>query len=72
MDGNALPVSPADLYARLGTLAVPLLIDVRRREAFDADKFLIASARFRSGGCRDNGRRRTVAAISGANPGERR
>jgi hypothetical protein len=32
MDGNALPVSPDDLYARLGTAAALLLIDVRRRE----------------------------------------
>jgi hypothetical protein len=37
MDRNALPFSPDDLYARLGTANAPLLIDVRRREAFDAD-----------------------------------
>ena len=34
MDVNALPVSPEDLYARLGTAKAPLLIDVRQREAF--------------------------------------
>jgi hypothetical protein len=44
MDGNAPSVSPNDLYTRLGTAEAPLLIDVRRREAFDADKFLIIGA----------------------------
>jgi rhodanese-related sulfurtransferase len=44
MDVNALPVSPEDLYARLGTAKAPLLIDVRRREAFDADQMLIMGA----------------------------
>ncbi len=44
MDGNAHPVSPDDLHARLGTAMAPLLIDVRRREAFDADKLLIIGA----------------------------
>jgi rhodanese-related sulfurtransferase len=37
MDGNALTISPHDLYTRLGTAHAPLLIDVRRREAFEAD-----------------------------------
>jgi rhodanese-related sulfurtransferase len=44
MDGNTPFVSPSDLYAHLGTAEAPLLIDVRRREAFDADKFLIIGA----------------------------
>src|SRR3954467_1795778 len=44
MDGNAHAISTDDLYARLGTAAAPLLIDVRRREAFDADKSLIIGA----------------------------
>jgi rhodanese-related sulfurtransferase len=44
MDGNALPVSPEDLYARLGTAQAPLLIDVRRRDVFDADRLLIIGA----------------------------
>ena len=44
MDGNAPSVSPNDLYTHLGTAEAPLLIDVRRREAFDADKFLIIGA----------------------------
>jgi rhodanese-related sulfurtransferase len=41
MDGNALQVSPDDLYERLGTGKAPLLIDVRRVQAFDADDRLI-------------------------------
>ena len=44
MDVNALPVSPEDLYARLGTAKAPLLIDVRRREAFDSNQLLIMGA----------------------------
>jgi len=44
MDGNAPLVSSNDLYARLGTAKAPLLIDVRRREAFDADTSLIIGA----------------------------
>ena len=38
------PFHPNDLYTRLGTAKAPLLIDVRRREAFDADKILIIGA----------------------------
>src|SRR5262245_61028509 len=46
MDGNALPISPVDLYARLGTAAAPLLIDVRREPAFNSDdRLIIGSAR---------------------------
>jgi rhodanese-related sulfurtransferase len=41
---EAPPVSPLDLYARLGTAAAPVLIDVRRREAFDADGRMILGA----------------------------
>ena len=37
MDGLALPVSPDELYARLGTASAPVLLDVRRSEAFGAD-----------------------------------
>jgi rhodanese-related sulfurtransferase len=44
MDGNAPLVSSNDLYARLGTAKAPLLIDVRRGEAFDADTSLIIGA----------------------------
>ena len=46
MDGNALSVSPDKLYARLGTAKSPLLIDVRRAPAFEADdRLIIGSAR---------------------------
>ena len=46
MDENAFPLSPQDLYARLGTAAAPLLIDVRRPAAFDADdRMIIGSVR---------------------------
>jgi rhodanese-related sulfurtransferase len=46
MTGNALPVSPDELYARLGTAQAPLLIDVRRAPAFDDDDgLIIGSAR---------------------------
>jgi rhodanese-related sulfurtransferase len=44
MDGNALPISPAELYARLGTAAAPVLIDVRRAEAFGSDDRLVIGA----------------------------
>jgi len=44
MDGNAPLVSSNDLYARLGTAKAPLLIDVRRGEAFNADTSLIIGA----------------------------
>lgn len=47
MDGNALPISHDDLYARLGTAAAPLLIDVRKAEAFSADDRLIVGASHR-------------------------
>ena len=45
---EALPVSPLDLYARLGTATAPVVIDVRRREAFDADDRMIVGAFHRS------------------------
>ena len=48
MDGTPLSVSPSDLYARLGTASAPVLIDVRRDEAFAADDKLIIGAFHRS------------------------
>jgi rhodanese-related sulfurtransferase len=48
MDGNALSVSPSELYARLGTALAPMLVDVRRQEAFNADDKLIIGAYHRS------------------------
>jgi rhodanese-related sulfurtransferase len=44
MDGNLLSVSPTDLYARLGTALAPVLVDVRRKDAFEADDRLIIGA----------------------------
>jgi rhodanese-related sulfurtransferase len=44
MDGIPLSVSAAELYARLGTASAPMLVDVRRRDAFDADDRLIIGA----------------------------
>jgi rhodanese-related sulfurtransferase len=41
MDGNTPSVSANDLYARLGTARAPLLLDVRRVPAFEADHALI-------------------------------
>lgn len=46
MDGSALPISPENLHERLGTAQAPLLIDVRRPPAFEADdRLIIGSAR---------------------------
>lgn len=47
MDGSPLRISHHDLYARLGTGAAPLLIDVRRPEVFNADDCLIIGASYR-------------------------
>jgi rhodanese-related sulfurtransferase len=44
MDGKALPISSDDLYAGLGTAQAPLLIDVRRRQAFETDDRLIVGS----------------------------
>jgi len=48
VDGQQPSISPTDLYARLGTAAAPLVIDVRRTPAFEAADSLIASAFYRS------------------------
>jgi rhodanese-related sulfurtransferase len=44
MDGQPIPVSPADLYTRLGTASSPVLIDVRRDDTFGTDDKLIIGA----------------------------
>jgi rhodanese-related sulfurtransferase len=44
MDGQQAPISSHDLYARLGTAAAPLVLDVRRVAAFEKAESLIASA----------------------------
>ena len=44
MAGTAPSVSSSDLYARLRTAAAPVLLDVRRQEAFGKDGGLIIGA----------------------------
>jgi rhodanese-related sulfurtransferase len=48
MSGTVPPVSATDLYSRLGTANAPLLIDVRKMDAFGADDRMIAGALHRS------------------------
>jgi rhodanese-related sulfurtransferase len=50
MDGKAHPISSFELYARLGTALAPLLLDVRRDQAFSEDGGLIISALRRTPG----------------------
>ena len=45
---NSIP--PQDLYAAIGTAAAPVIVDVRRDAAFDADDRMLVSARRRSPG----------------------
>jgi rhodanese-related sulfurtransferase len=44
MDGTLLSVPAGDLYARLGTASAPMLVDVRRQDAFDADDRMVIGA----------------------------
>jgi rhodanese-related sulfurtransferase len=44
MDRIQSPISRQQLYASIGTAATPLVIDVRRREDFEADEVQIAGA----------------------------
>src|SRR5262249_13503690 len=44
MDGTLLSVPASDLYARVGTASAPILLDIRRPDAFDADDRMIVSA----------------------------
>lgn len=44
MDEGRLSISASDVYRWLGTAAAPLLIDVRRGPAFEADEWIIAGA----------------------------
>ena len=44
MDEGRFSVSAASVYARLGTASAPILIDVRRRPAFEADEWMVAGA----------------------------
>ncbi len=50
MDGKALPISSTDLYGHLGTASAPVLVDVRRDDAFGLDGHLIVGAFHRSPG----------------------
>ena len=47
MDTVSPSITPVELQSRLGTSAAPLVIDVRRKEAFTADASLIAGATWR-------------------------
>jgi rhodanese-related sulfurtransferase len=44
MDARIPSVSSDELYARLGTASAPVLLDVRREEAFSKDSGLIVGA----------------------------
>jgi hypothetical protein len=44
MHGQAPTISTKELYAQLGTAAAPVVIDARKRDAFDADDRLIVGA----------------------------
>ncbi len=44
MDGQTQPISSQQLYARLGTVHAPVLVDVRRQDGFVADDRLIIGA----------------------------
>jgi len=44
MDENSLPISPIDLYGRLGTASAPVVVDVRPQDAFATDDTLIIGA----------------------------
>jgi rhodanese-related sulfurtransferase len=48
MDGTAPSISSTDLYARLGTASAPVLLDVRRQDAFGKDVGVIIGAFHRS------------------------
>jgi len=44
MYGQAPTISTKELYAQLGTVAAPVVVDARKRDAFDADDRLIVGA----------------------------
>jgi rhodanese-related sulfurtransferase len=44
MDEGRFCISTTDLYRRLGTATTPLVVDVRRGPAFEADEWVIAGA----------------------------
>jgi rhodanese-related sulfurtransferase len=44
MDEGRFCISTTDLHRRLGTATTPLVVDVRRGPAFEADEWVIAGA----------------------------
>src|SRR5688500_18662660 len=44
MDEGRFSISPHDLYQRIGTTASPLILDVRRGAAYEADDRIIVGA----------------------------
>ena len=44
MDESRFSISATHLYDRLGTASAPIVIDVRRAPAFDADDAMLAGA----------------------------
>ena len=44
MDGQPPTITPQELYARLGTATAPVVVDIRKHDAFEADDQLIVSA----------------------------
>ena len=44
MHGQAPTISTKELYAQLGTAAAAVVVDARKRDAFDADDRLIVGA----------------------------
>ena len=44
MHGQAPTISTKELYAQLGTAKAPVVVDARKRDAFDADDRLIVGA----------------------------
>jgi rhodanese-related sulfurtransferase len=48
MDGQAHSISSQQLYQHLGTASAPILVDVRRQDAFGNDDRLIIGALYRS------------------------
>jgi rhodanese-related sulfurtransferase len=47
MDGQAQSISSQQLYQHLGTASAPILVDVRRQDAFSSDDRLIIGALYR-------------------------
>ncbi len=47
MDGQAQSISSQELYEHLGTTSAPILVDVRRQDAFGTDDRLIIGALYR-------------------------